>query len=142
MSEALALQANSLPADRAPTLEEFAAALGLSVGQAASALTTKDALQAIHETTKARALLAQGPIINRLIRIANEGDDKEAMTAASLLLKLSGNIKGPSVNVTLSFDELMKGAAAQAGPLSSLTHIVESRAIDADDDGELDNDNQ
>jgi hypothetical protein len=131
MSEALTVQ--SLPADKAPTLEEFAAALNLPVGAVATALTSKDALDALHNLTKARALLAQGPIVNRLIKIANGDDDKAALTAAGLLLKVAGNIKPSSVNVTLSFDELIKSVPAQAGPLSGLTQIVESAAIDAEE---------
>lgn len=135
MSEALTIHAGGLPSETAPSLEDFAAALGLSVGQVVSALTGKDAAQAIHETTKARALLAQAPIVTRLIKIVNGNDDKTALSAAALLLKLGGNLKGPSVQVKLSFDELMKSAAqTQTGPLGGITQIVEGAAIDVGED--------
>lgn len=124
----------NMPTDAAPTLEEFAAALNLSTGQVAGTLTHKDVAHAIQDLTKARALLALGPTVNRLIQIINEGEAKEAMQAAGLLLKLSGAQKPTQVNVRLSFDELVKQAGTEsAGPLSGITQIREAEAIDAFD---------
>lgn len=124
----------NLPADLAPTLEEYAAALNLSTGQVAGTLTNKDVAHAIQELTKARALLALGPTLNRLIQIINTGEAKEAMQAAGLLLRLSGAQKPTQVNVKLSFDELVKKAGtAEPGPLSGITQIREAEAIDAFD---------
>lgn len=136
MSEALI---PFLPSEAAPTLEEFAAALGLSTSVAAKMIAHKDTAAAIQEETKARALLAQPAIANMLIRIVNGKDDKDAMTAAGLLLKLSGNLKAPSVNVRLSFDQMMKAATTvEAGPLAGLTQIKESAVIDADMEDDAD----
>lgn len=114
----------NLPADLAPTLEEFAAALNLSTGQVAGTLTNKDVAHAIQELTKARALLALGPTLNRLIQIVNEGEAKEAMQAAGLLLRLSGAQKPAQTIVKVSFDELFKNKANAQTPLEGLTQIA------------------
>lgn len=134
MSEEL-IHANSLSSERAPSLEEFAALHGVSTTVAASMLADRGTTQAIHEETKARALLAQPAIANRLVRIINGADDKDAMAAAGILLKLSGGIKAPRP-IQLSFDELLKRAqAGSAGPLTGITQIVEA-VIDSTEDGD------
>jgi len=97
-----------------------------------------DVVRLIHDRTKARALAAHDAVMDRLIAVLGGENDKAAMTAAALILKVGGSMKAPSVKVQVSFDELIKSVPAQAGPLSGLTQIVESAAID----GDVDDDNE
>jgi len=100
----------------------------------------KDMVRFIQETARARALAAHGDVLDRLITILNGEDDKTALTAAGLLLKLGGSMKAPTMKLQVSFDDLRKAAAtAPAGPLSGITQITESAVIEGDfDDGDGD----
>jgi len=99
----------------------------------------KDIVQFIHDTTKARALEAHPAIMDRLITILHGEDDKTALTAAGILLKLGGSLKAPRP-IQVSFEELRKAAATvPAGPLGGITQITESAVIEGDfDDGDSD----
>lgn len=96
----------------------------------------KDMVRLIQETTKARALALHGALMDRLETILNGEDDKTALTAAGLILKIGGSMKPAPIQVRLSFDEMVK-QSGQAGPLSGLTQIAEASVIDAEeeDDG-------
>ncbi len=98
-----------------------------------------DVVQLIQDRTKARALAAHDAVMDKLIAVLGGENDKAAMTAAALILKVGGSLKAPPVKVQHSFDDLIKAAlSAQAGPLSGLTQISASAVID----GELDDDNE
>lgn len=139
MSEALAIHdpigrvVETVTSNDAPTLDQFAAELGLSPAEAVSILTDKDVSKALQDTTKARARLAlHGRGIARLVSILATGDDKQALSALTLLGKLAGEFKA-APQVHLSFDVLMqKAATASAGPLAAITEITEG-VIDAEE---------
>ena len=115
-------------------LEEFAAQNGMTAQEAAAILSDPEAAKRIQEITKWRARIAfHGRGIERLIRIADGEDDKRAMSAIEILGKLAGEFKAPRP-IQFSFDELMKKAAASAGPLSGITQITESAVLDAEDE--------
>lgn len=144
MTEALTLHdpigrvVESVTSDASPTLERFAAELGLSPAEAVSILTDKDVSKALQDTTKARARLAlHGRGIARLIDIATTGDDPQALSAINTLAKLSGDLKPQGINVRLSFDELIKQATHthSAGPLAGITQITEG-VIEAEEESE------
>lgn len=110
----------------------------LTISDDAALFNDPDFTRAVQERTKARARLAfHGRGLDRLIEIADGEDDKTALTAINLLGKLAGEFKAPKP-VVLSFDELLKKAAATAGPLSGITQITESAIIDAEDDDDGD----
>jgi len=94
----------------------------------------KEAVRDIQETTKARALDLHGEVMNRLERILYGPDDKAALTAAGLILKIGGGMKTQSVRVQATFNQLMEAAPLQAGPLAGLTQITASAVIDAEED--------
>jgi len=96
----------------------------------------KDMVRLIQETTKARALALHGALMDRLETILNGEDDKTALTAAGLILKIGGSMKERTMKVHHTFDELMKQPAVEAGPLSGLTQIAEASVIDAEEDGD------
>lgn len=131
MSEAL------IPSNLPSNLEEFAANNGMTVQEAVALLTEPDAAKRMQEVTKWRARVAfHGRGIERLIRIAESEDDKQALSALTLLGKLAGEFKAPRP-VMMSFNELMKQAtaAASAGPLGGITQIREGELVeDGDDD--------
>ena len=92
----------------------------------------------VYETTKARALEAHGAVMDRLISVLHGEDDKAALTAAGMLLKLGGTLK-PAKPVVVNFQTLINGAGNQsAGPLAGITQIREAEIIDGDD-GDDDN---
>lgn len=112
----------------------------LAINDDAALFHDPDFTKAVQDRTKARARLAfHGRGLDRLIEIADGEDDKTALTAITLLGKLAGEFKAPKP-VVLSFDELIKRAAAvPAGPLSGITQITESAVIEGDvDDGDDD----
>jgi len=94
----------------------------------------REMVRLIHDTTKSRALALHGAVMDRLQQILYGADDKAAMTAAGLILKLGGSMKAPSVKVQVSFDDLMKQSAIEAGPLHGLTQIAEASIVDAEDE--------
>jgi len=94
----------------------------------------KEAARDIQEATKARALDLHGEVMNRLERILYGPDDKAALTAAGLILKIGGGMKTQSVRVQATFNQLMEAAPMQAGPLAGLTQITASAVIDAEED--------
>src|SRR5262245_66496297 len=102
---------------------------------------SRDEVRDIQEATKARALSLHNAVMDRLERILDGEDDKTALTAIGLILKVGGGMKTQSVRVQATFNQLMEGAAVNAGPLASLTQITASAVIDAED-GELDDDNE
>jgi|SRR5262245_3010442 len=95
---------------------------------------SKDEARDIQEATKARALSLHNAVMDRLAAILHGEDDKTALTAAGLILKVGGGMKTQSVRVQATFNQLMEGATVNAGPLASLTQITASAVIDADDD--------
>ena len=101
---------------------------------------SKDEVRDIQETTKARALALHEAVMDRLAVILHGADDKAALTAAGLILKVGGGMKTQSVRVQATFNQLMEGAAVNAGPLASLTHITASAVIDAEDGDDSDTD--
>jgi len=100
----------------------------------------KDNARQIQETTKARALALHDAVMDRLETILNGEDDKTALTAIGLILKVGGGMKTQSVRVQATFNQLMEGATVNAGPLASLTHITASAVIDAEDGDDSDTD--
>ena len=99
----------------------------------------KDVARQIQETTKARALALHGAVMDRLELILNRDDDKTALTAAGLILKVGGGMKAQSIKVQATFNQLMENAAASVpGPLAALTQITASAVIDAEDDDSSD----
>src|SRR5262245_63956140 len=89
-------------------------------------LPDRDIVRLIHDTTRARALEAHGAVMDRLIAVLHGEDDKAAMTAAGMILKLGGSLKAPRP-IQVTFEELRKAAATvEAGPLSGITRITES----------------
>src|SRR5262245_41859075 len=100
---------------------------------------SRDEARDIQEATKARALALHDEVMDKLAAILRGTDDKTALTAAGLILKVGGGMKTQSVRVQATFNQLMEGATVNAGPLASLTHITASAVIDAeedDDDGD------
>ena len=100
---------------------------------------SRDEARDIQEATKARALSLHDAVMDRLETILHGDDDKTALTAAGLILKVGGGMKTQSVRVQATFNQLMEGATVNAGPLASLTQITASAVIDAeedDDDGD------
>lgn len=85
----------------------------------------------VHETTKARALEVHGAVMDRLISILNGENDKNAMTAAGLLLKLGGTLK-PAKPVVVNFQTLINGAQ-NAGALTGITQIREAEIVEGDE---------
>jgi hypothetical protein len=99
----------------------------------------KEVARDIQEATKARALDLHGEVMDKLASILRGKDDKAALTAAGLILKIGGGMKTQSVKVQATFNQLMEAAPLQAGPLAGLTQITASAVIDAeedDDDGD------
>src|SRR5262245_51378959 len=101
---------------------------------------SRDEVRDIQEATKARALALHDAVMDRLERVLNGEDDKTALTAAGLILKVGGGMKTQSVRVQATFNQLMEGAAVNAGPLASLTQITASAVIDAEDGDDSDTD--
>src|SRR5262247_3219330 len=104
-------------------------------------LYSKDEARDIQEATKARALSLHADVMDRLASILHGEDDKTALTAAGLILKVGGMDKRQSIKVQATFNQLMEGATVNAGPLASLTQITASAVIDAED-GDFDSDNE
>ena len=102
---------------------------------------SKDEARDIQEATKLRALSLHAAVMDRLAAILQGEDDKTALTAAGLILKVGGGMKTQSVRVQATFNQLMEGANVNAGPLASLTQITASAVIDAED-GDFDSDNE
>ena len=102
----------------------------------------KDEARDIQEATKARALGLHDAVMDRLESILNGEDDKTALTAIGLVLKVGGGMKTQSINVKATFNQLMEAAPMQAGPLASLTQITASAVIDAEEDGDDDADSE
>src|SRR5215510_1257959 len=103
------------------------------------ALVPFDKARDIQEATKARALELHDAVMDRLTLILHGADDKTALTAAGLILKVGGGMKTQSIKVQATFNQLMENATVNAGPLASLTQITASAVIDAeedDDDGD------
>jgi len=98
----------------------------------------KEDARLIHEATKSRALALHGALMDRLETILNGEDDKSALTAIGLLLKIGGGLKTQSIKVQATFNQLMENATANAGPLGGLTQITASAVIDADEDTDSD----
>lgn len=123
-------------------IEEFAAQNGMTAQEAAAILANPDEARRLQEVTKWRARIAfHGRGIERLISIANGEDDKQALSAITLLGKLAGEFKAPRP-IQVSFDDLMKQrATVEAGPLGGITQIRESAVIDVEDD-DSDSDNE
>jgi hypothetical protein len=96
----------------------------------------KEAARDIQETTKARALDLHGEVMDMLARVLRGEDDKAALTAAGLILKIGGGMKTQSVRVQATFNQLMEAAPLQAGPLAGLTQITASAVIDAEEDAD------
>jgi len=94
----------------------------------------RDEARLIHETTKARALALHGAVMDRLATILHGEDDKAALTAAGLILKVGGGMKTQSIKVQATFNQLMENATANAGPLGALTQITASAVIDAEEE--------
>src|SRR5262245_28615110 len=103
---------------------------------------SKDEARDIQEATKARALSLHNAVMDRLEKILYDKDDKTALTAAGLILKVGGGMKTQSVRVQATFNQLMEAAPLQAGPLASLTQITASAVIDAEEDGDFDDDSE
>src|SRR5215475_417939 len=101
---------------------------------------SRDEARDIQEATKARALSLHERVMDRLELIRNGADDKTALTAAGLILKVGGGMKTQSVRVQATFNQLMEGATVNAGPLASLTQITASAVIDAEEENESDDD--
>ena len=99
---------------------------------------SKDEARDIQEATKARALALHEEVMDKLAAILRGADDKTALTAAGLILKVGGGMKTQSVRVQATFNQLMEGATVNAGPLASLTQITASAIIDAEDDDDGD----
>lgn len=144
MSEALTIHdpigrvVETVTSDDAPTLDEFAAELGLSPAEAVAILTDRDVSKALQDTTKARARLAlHGRGISQLIKILDEGDTKEKLSALSMLGKLAGDFKPKSLQVHHTFDELISRPTTNAGPLAGITQITEG-VIDAEEADDTD----
>src|SRR5215510_10525265 len=100
---------------------------------------SKDEARDIQEATKARALSLHNAVMDRLATILHGEDDKTALTAAGLILRIGGIDKKQSIKVQATFNQLMEGATVNAGPLASLMQITASAVIDAeedDDDGD------
>jgi len=102
----------------------------------------KEVARDIQETTKTRALSLHGAAMDRLAAILQGEDDKAALTAIGLILKIGGGMKTQSVKVQATFNQLIEGAPLQPGPLAGLTQITASAVIDAEEDGDFDADNQ
>ena len=100
--------------------------------------TSTDLARTVHETTKTRALEAHSAVMDRLISVLHGEDDKAALTAAGMILRIGGAMKAPAVKVNFTFNELQAQSALSAGPLAGITQIVESAVIDVDDDGDSD----
>jgi len=94
---------------------------------------SKDEARDIQEATKARALSLHSAVMDRLETILHDKDDKNAMTAAGLILRIGGIDKKQSIKVQATFNQLMEGATVNAGPLASLTQITASAVIDAEE---------
>src|SRR4030095_10260192 len=94
----------------------------------------KEAARDIQETTKARALSLHAEVMAKLASILRGEDDKAAVTARGLILKIGGGRKTQSVRVQATFNQLMEAAPLQAGPLAGLTQITASAVIDAEED--------
>ena len=96
-----------------------------------------DFTRAVQERTRARARAAfHGRGVDRLIEMAEGGDDRTALSAITMLGKLAGEFKAPRP-IQLNFEGLMKEAqAATPGPLTGITQIVESAVIDAEEEGD------
>jgi len=101
-------------------------------------LYNKDEARDIQEATKARALSLHSAVMDKLALILQGENDKTALTAAGLILKIGGGTKTQSVRVQATFNQLMEGATVNAGPLASLTQITASAVIDAEETEEED----
>jgi len=101
----------------------------------------RDKARDIQEATKARALSLHEAVMDRLASILHGENDKNAMTAAGLILRIGGIDKKQSIKVQATFNQLMEGASVNAGPLASLTQITASAVIDAED-GDFDDNNE
>jgi len=104
------------------------------------ALVPYNTARDIQEATKARALELHGEVMDRLAAILRGEDDKTALTAAGLILKVGGGMKTQSIKVQATFNQLMEGAVVNAGPLASLTQITASAVIDANEEDDTDDD--
>jgi hypothetical protein len=98
----------------------------------------REAARDIQETTKTRALDLYAEVMDRLASILRGENDKAALTAAGLIIKIGGGMKTQSVRVHATFNQLMEAAPSQAGPLAGLTQITASAVIDAEDDDDGD----
>lgn len=106
----------------------------LAILDDAALFNDPDFTKAVQERTRARAKAAfHGKGMDRLIEMADDGDDRTALSAITLLGKLAGEFKTPKP-VMLNFDELIKRAAATPGPLSGITRITESAVIDVEEE--------
>ncbi len=101
----------------------------------------KDIVRRIQETTQARALALHAALMDRLEKVLNGEDDKAALTAVGLILKIGAGPKERSLKIHHTFDDMMRQSTAQPGQLAGLTQIVEGAVIDAED-GDIDDDNE
>lgn len=125
---------DSLPKDLETTLEHMAEKIDVNLETLTASINNKEIVAEIESLAKARALLALSPVVNRLIDIVNSEDSKAAVSASSLLFKISGLHKGAQLRLTLSFEEMWKANQNKsAGRLEGITEITAKQveALDA-----------
>jgi len=93
--------ADAIVSGQCSTLDDLQQTFGISFSQAVQLMSDPIVEQTLSDYRKSRSvLILNGPAFNRIERVINSGNDRDALSAIKLLAELSNTIKtGVSVNV-------------------------------------------
>lgn len=121
LASAISQNAGKLPA----RLDQVADQLGVSVADLAALLNDRSFLDLVRGLTKAQANLTfHNVAVSRLVDIATNGKDKQALAAIQTLGRITGDLTPrKEIDVKVSFDQLRKQSAPADDPLGGLFDI-------------------